>query len=184
VQLLSQAKKKDGYMEEIDVGTLQVRSADIWLKQWLVLTSGTFGDFNSMTVGWGSIGGMWKRPFALVVVRPGRHTFHYMEKYSTFTLCAFPNSRKEALMILGTKSGRDSDKIAESGLTVVESKVVEAPSYKEAELILECRKIYWQDMNPENFLSGDIEENYPLNDYHRIYYGEIVRASGEAAYRG
>ncbi len=171
-------------MEEIDAGTLQVKSAGIWLKQWLVLTSGTFEDFNAMTVGWGSIGGMWGRPFVQVVVRPGRHTLQYMEKYLTFTLCAFPRSCKEVLMVLGTKSGRDSDKVAESGLNVVKSKVVDAPAYREAELILECRKTYWQDMNPENFLSGAIEENYPQKDYHRIYFGEIVRAAGEAAYRG
>ena len=171
-------------MEEIDAGTLQVKSANIWLNRWLVLTSGTLEDFNSMTVGWGSIGGMWRKPFVQVVIRPGRQTFQYMENYPTFTLCAFPKSSKEALMVLGTKSGRDSDKVAESGLTVVKSKVVEAPAYSEAELILECRKIYWQDMNPENFLSDDIESNYPQKDYHRIYYGEIVRAAGEAAYRG
>ena len=171
-------------MEKIDAGTLQVKSADIWLNRWLVLTSGTLDDFNSMTVGWGATGGMWKRPFVQVVIRPSRHTFQYMEKYSTFTLCAFPESRKEALTILGTKSGRDSNKIAESGLTVMASEVVDAPAYQEAELILECRKIYWQDMNPENFLSESIKENYPQKDYHRIYYGEIVRAVGEVVYRG
>jgi flavin reductase (DIM6/NTAB) family NADH-FMN oxidoreductase RutF len=95
-----------------------------------------------MTVGWGSMGGMWGKPFVQVVVRPGRYTFQYMEKYPTFTLCAFPESCKKALTVLDTKSGRNSDKISESGLTVIESKVVEAPSYKEAELILECRKMY------------------------------------------
>jgi len=171
-------------MEEIDVTKLWVRGTGIWLKQWLVLTSGTFGDFNSMTVGWGSIGGMWGRPFVQVVVRPGRHTLQYMEKSPTFTLCAFPKSCREALMVLGTKSGRDSDKIAESGLTAVKSKIVEAPAYKEAELILECRKTYWQDMIPEHFLDPTIEENYLEKDYHRIYYGEIVRAAGEATYGG
>lgn len=171
-------------MKEIDAETLQVKGVGIWLKQWLVLTAGTFEDFNSMTVGWGSIGGIWKRPFAQVVVRPGRHTFQYMEKSKTFTLCAFPASCRKALMVLGTKSGKDSDKVAESGLIVVRSTMVEAPAYREAELILECRKTYWQDMDPKNFLDDAIEENYPEKDYHRIYYGEIVRAAGEAAYQG
>ena len=171
-------------MEEIDVTKLWVRGTGMWLKQWLVLTSGTFQDSNSMTGGWGSIGGMWGKPFVQVVLRPTRHTLQYMEKYPTFTLCAFPKSCKEALMVLGTKSGRDSDKVAESGLTVVRSKVVDAPAYREAELILECRKTYWQDMNPEHFLDPTIEKNYPQKDYHRIYYGEIVRAAGEATYGG
>jgi flavin reductase (DIM6/NTAB) family NADH-FMN oxidoreductase RutF len=171
-------------MEEIDVTKLRVRGSGIWLEQWLVLTSGTFEDFNAMTVGWGSMGGMWWKPFVQVVVRPTRHTLQYMERYPTFTLCAFPGRCREALTVLGTKSGRDSDKIAESGLTVVRSKLVEAPAYEEAELILECRKTYWQDMDPGHFLDPAIEEHYPRKDYHRVYYGEIVRVAGEAAYRG
>ncbi len=171
-------------MKEIDVAKFQVGGVGIWLKQWLLLTAGIRDDFNAMTVGWGSIGGMWGRPFVQVVVRPTRHTRQYMDKYQTFTLCAFPKENKKALTILGTKSGRDSDKIIESGLTVIESKVVEAPAYQEAELILECRKLYWQDMTPDNFLDPTIEESYPQKDYHRIYYGEIVRAAGEVAYQG
>ena len=171
-------------MEEIDVAQLQVKGAGLWLKQWLLLTAGTREDFNTMTVGWGSLGGMWGKPFVQVVVRPTRHTRRYMEKYDTFTLCAFPPQYKKALTILGTKSGRDFDKVADSGLTVIPSKMVEAPAFREAELILECRKTYWQDMDPEHFLADFIEGNYPQKDYHRIYYGEIVRAAGEDAYRG
>lgn len=171
-------------MEEIDAAQLQVKGSGIWLEKWLVLTSGTFEDFNAMTVGWGAIGGMWGKPFVQVVVRPTRHTHQYMEQYPTFTLCVFPDRYRKALTILGTKSGRDSDKVTEAGLTVVKSKMVEAPAYQEAELILECRKLYWQDMAPEHFLDAAIEENYPQKDYHRIYYGEIMRAAGETAYRG
>ncbi len=171
-------------MEEIDLGKLQVKAAGLWLKQLLLLTAGIREDFNTMTVGWGSLGGMWGKPFVQVVVRPTRHTRRYMEKYDTFTLCAFPRQYRPALTILGTKSGRDSDKVADSGLTVIPSKMVEAPAFKEAELILECRKTYWQDMEPEHFLADSIEENYSRKDYHRIYFGEIVRAAGEDAYRG
>ena len=171
-------------MKEIDATKLQVRGVGIWLKQWLLLTSGTADDFNAMTVGWGSIGGMWGKPFVQVVVRPTRHTRQYMDRHSTFTLCAFPKEHKKALTILGTKSGKGTDKITESGLTVIPSKIVEAPAYREAELILECRKSYWQDMTPDNFLDPTIEESYPQKDYHRIYYGEIVRATGVSAYQG
>ena len=40
--------------------------------------------------------------------------------------------------------------------------------------VLECRKIYWDDMEPEHFLDEDIEKKYPKKDYHRIYFGEIL----------
>jgi len=169
-------------MRELNVMNLKAGNSALWLNQWLVLTAGTINDFNSMTVGWGSIGGMWGKPFVQVVVRPTRHTFQYMEKYPTFTLCALPRDFRKALKVLGTKSGRDSDKVAESGLTVVGSKAVEAPAFAEAELILECRKTYWQDMNPQNFLDQGIEAQYPLQDYHRIYYGEIVRVAATEQY--
>jgi hypothetical protein len=56
---------------------------------------------------------------------------------------------------------------------------VAAPGFAEAELILECRKIYWDDMAPGHFLDPSIEKNYPQKDYHRIYFGEIVAAYGE-----
>jgi flavin reductase (DIM6/NTAB) family NADH-FMN oxidoreductase RutF len=132
-----------------------------------------------MTIGWGSIGGIWWKPFVQVVVRPSRYTFEFMEKYSTFTVCSFPESYRDALQVLGNKSGRDGDKITETGLTVVASKVVEAPSYKEADLVLECRKMYWQDMEPAHFIDPTIEDSYPEKDYHRIYYGEILRINAE-----
>ena len=46
--------------------------------------------YNAMTISWGSLGVMWDRPFVQVVVRPQRYTFEFMERFDTFTVCAFP----------------------------------------------------------------------------------------------
>lgn len=164
-------------MNELNVMKLKAEVTALWLKKWFVLAAGTPDDFNAMTVGWGALGGMWGKPFAQVVVRPTRHTFRYMEQSATFTLSAFPDACRDQVLLLGTRSGRDTDKIAEAGLTPVPSKMVDAPSFKEAELVLECRKTYWQDMDPDHFLDEAIKRNYEHMDYHRIYYGEIVRAA-------
>ena len=164
--------------EESDIGTLQVEVVNLWLGRWLLLTCGTLEDFNAMTVGWGALGAMWGKPFVQVVVRPGRYTFEYLERYPTFTLCAFPERFRKALSLLGSRSGRDGDKIAASGLNPVASRAVAAPAYREAEFVLECRTIYWQDLEPANFLDEAIGSHYAGRDYHRIYYGEIVRAAG------
>ena len=161
-----------------------INNVDLWSTKWLVLTSGDFEkkDFNSMIVGWGSLGVMWNRPFAQVVVRPTRHTYNFMEQYDSFTLCALPEKYRKALNLLGSKSGRHGDKIAESGLRSMASTKVAAPAYAEAELIIECRKIYWDDFKPEHFLDQRIHSNYPLKDYHRIYFGEILAVLGEHKY--
>lgn len=143
---------------------------------WLLLSAGDFaaGNFNAMTVSWGSLGVMWHKPFAQVVVRPQRFTFQFLEQYPTFTLCAFPPEYRKALAMLGSASGRDGDKIAASGLTPQAATLSAAPIYAEAALAVECRKIYWQDFDPAHFLDAAIHESYPAGDYHRIYYGEIL----------
>jgi flavin reductase (DIM6/NTAB) family NADH-FMN oxidoreductase RutF len=169
----------------IPLDEFSVKAHHLWAKKWFLLTAGDFsqGDFNAMTVGWGSIGTMWGKPFAQLVVRPVRYTYGFMERYDTFTLCAFPDAYHRVLNLLGTRSGRDGDKIAESGLTPIASKRVAAPGFAEAELILECKKIYWDDMDPAHFLDPEIENNYPQKDYHRIYFGEILAAYGDATFR-
>ena len=172
--------------QSIPVDELIVRTVPLWGQQWMLFTSGDFtaGDFNTMTVGWGALGRMWSRPLALAVVRPTRYTFEFINRYDTFTLCAFPESCRPALQLLGTRSGRDGDKIAEAGLTPEAAQRVAAPVFTEAELAIECRKIYWDDFDPARFVDATLEEHYPIKDYHRVLYGEIVAVSGVAAYRG
>ena len=118
-----------------------------------------------------------------VVVRPVRHTFQFIEKFDSFTLSAFPDDCHDALLLLGSKSGRDGNKIAESGLTPQASARVGAPGFVEAELVLECRKIYSDDFDPARFLDPTIDRNYPEKDYHRMYFGEIVAVAGTGKYR-
>ena len=172
-------------LELIPATDLRVPPHHLWCKQWLLLTCGDFasGDFNTMTVGWGALGTMWQKPFAQIVVRPGRYTHEFTERFDHFTLSAFPERYRKALTLLGTKSGRDGDKISAAGLTPVASSQVASPGFAEAELILECRKVYRQVMDPAGFLDPTIDKNYPIKDYHTIYYGEILAALGEGAYR-
>ncbi|PKO12981.1 MAG: flavin reductase [Chloroflexi bacterium HGW-Chloroflexi-10] len=164
----------------------QIKPHHLWNNQNLLLSSGDFSlsHYNCMTVGWGSFGTMWNRPFALVVVRPQRYTYEFTEKYDSFTLTAFPQSFAAALNSLGTKSGRDGDKIAEVGLTPINASVVASPIFAEAELAVECKKIYWDELEPDHFLSSYIQLMYARRDYHRMYFGEIVAIAGELQYQG
>jgi flavin reductase (DIM6/NTAB) family NADH-FMN oxidoreductase RutF len=165
-------------LTSIPIKELSVKAYHLWEYEWLLLTAGDFqgGNFNTMTVAWGSLGDMWARPIAMVVVRPVRYTYQFMEKYDTFTLCTFPRRYRKALSLLGTKSGRDGAKIAASGLTPTPAQCVQAPVFAEANFILECRKIYWDDFKPDHFLDPALDANYPQKDYHRMYFGEILGA--------
>ena len=170
----------------IDPASLAIQPHDLFDNKAMLLTSGDFttGHFNTMTIGWGSIGTMWNKPYVLVAVRPSRYTYEFMEKFTDFTITAFPIQYKKALNILGASSGRDGDKITLSSLTPIAATQVLSPSFAEAELSIECKKIYWQDLDPAHFLDQGIHNSYPNNNYHRIYYGEIIAIQGIQHYSG
>lgn len=165
--------------------SLHLRVYDLWENDWLLLTAGDFqaGKFNAMTVSWGSIGSIWGKPYAQVFVRPTRYTYEFCNQYDTFTLCAFPAQYRKALSLIGSRSGKDADKIAQAGLTPEPARLVAAPVFAEASLAIECRKIYWADLNPANFLDESIHTHYPNRDYHRTFYGEILFISATESYQ-
>ena len=153
-------------------------------NRWMLLAAGENkpGGFNVMTVSWGGFGVIWNKPLAMVVVRPSRFTFEFMEKSDTYTLSSFSGEFKDQLTLCGTRSGRAMDKIEACGFKPVASSAVPAPGFEEAELIIECRKMYYDDINPAHFLASHIEGNYGGRDYHRMYFGEIVAIQGSEDY--
>jgi len=140
---------------------------------WMLVTAGDLKSYNTMTASWGGFGVLWGKNIAICVIRPGRYTYGFMEKSDTFTLSFFSDKYKKALVFCGSNSGRDFDKARETGLTAVETENGSV-YFSEARLVLECKKIYFDDINPENFLDPEIASHYPEKDYHRMYIGEIV----------
>ena len=87
---------------EIAIHDFNPRIHDLWLKEWFLLTSGDYtkGHYNTMTVAWGYFGVMWNKPVAVVVVRPTRYTFDFINQYDSFTLSAFGKNYKMELNLL------------------------------------------------------------------------------------
>ena len=144
-------------------------------NKWFLITAVKDGKVNTMTASWGSMGIMWAKPIAISVIRPVRYTYDFIEASDYYTLSFFPDKYKPALNLLGTKSGRDGDKISESKLTMFNTDF-DTVSFKEADIIMVCKKLYYQDISPDTFVDVSIEkQNYPKKDYHRVYWGEIVK---------
>jgi flavin reductase (DIM6/NTAB) family NADH-FMN oxidoreductase RutF len=141
---------------------------------WMLITAGSLDSLNAMTASWGGMGFLWNKKVCFCVVRPTRYTYNFMEKSDCFTLSFFDEEYRDVLNFCGTHSGRDVDKIEKTGLTLLMGSSG-VPFFDEARLVIEAEKIYFQDLNPKNFLDDSIEDNYPEKDYHRLYIGEIVR---------
>jgi flavin reductase (DIM6/NTAB) family NADH-FMN oxidoreductase RutF len=48
-------------------------------------------------------------------------------------------------------------------------------TFEEAHIVLECRKLYVQDLDPKAFLDTSIiNATYQTSDFHAMYIGEIL----------
>lgn len=142
-------------------------------QDWMLISAGSPEKFNSMTASWGGIGFMWNKPVAFAVIRPTRYTFEFVESRKRFTLSFFSQNYKKALGIFGSKSGRDCDKVAESGLTPFFTESG-APAYEEAKLILDCSAIYSQTLDESAFLDSEaLKKWYSSDPLHKLYVAKI-----------
>lgn len=142
-------------------------------SDWMLITAGTMQKYNAMTASWGGFGYLWDKNVCICVVRHSRYTFEFIEKAADFTLSFFDEKHRDILNFYGTNSGRDIEKMKGTGLTAQEG-TGGLVHFQEAKLYLECRKIYFQDLDPQNFIDPKIANYYSDRDYHRIYIGEIT----------
>lgn len=143
-------------------------------ERWMLITAGKAESFNTMTASWGTIGFLWGKPVVYVYVRPQRYTFEFIEKQDEFTLSFFPEEYKKALSICGSTSGRDGNKVEKAGISPIFTEKGNV-SFREANLVLECRKLYSEYLKPEAFTDQSlIAQWYKSNDFHKLYVAEIT----------
>jgi flavin reductase (DIM6/NTAB) family NADH-FMN oxidoreductase RutF len=164
-----------GPFQELDPLDLKEKTINLIGREWMLITAGDKNRFNPMTASWGGLGFLWARPVAFVFVRPQRYTFELIEASPAFTLTFFDAGHHNVLSYCGSYSGRDVDKVAETGLTPVVGSTG-AVYFEEARLVLECHKLYAQDLQEANFVEHQlVEQHYAARDFHRLYVGEIAR---------
>lgn len=162
-------------MKAIDIKSLEFSPFVKIGDEWALVTAGSNENYNAMTVSWGGLGVLWGAPAATIYIRPQRYTHEFVEKNELFTISFFSGEYKKALSFCGSHSGRDCDKAKATGLTPIE--LDGTTSFKEAKLILVCRKKYSQTMTADSFLDKSLLEKwYPNNDLHTVYIGEIIAA--------
>lgn len=142
-------------------------------NDWMLIAAGIKDDFNMMTASWGTTGILWHKPVAFCFIRPQRYTLQFALKYDYFTLSFFDEQHHEILNYCGTHSGRNIDKVKETGLTPIETYRGNI-TFEQARLILECKKLYSDILKPECFIIDEVsQKNYPKKDFHRFFIGEI-----------
>lgn len=160
-------------MKEISVDNLNGNIINLIGKDWMLVTAGNVSSFNTMTASWGSMGFLWGKPVVTIFIRPQRHTYGFIESSDVFTLSFFSEEYRKALTLCGTKSGRDTDKVKESGITPY-APMSDCVSFEESRLVIRCRKLYKSLLSEENFIDKDILPKwYKDGDLHYVYIAEI-----------
>lgn len=142
-------------------------------KDWFLLTAGNLDNFNTMTAGWGSMGVMWGKNVFTAVVRCNRYTFEYINNSDIFTVSFFKPEDKSILNYCGSHSGRDVNKVSETGLSPLE--LNGGIAFEQSKLTFICKKLYSQEMDTKYFTDTSCNQYYSdTNPIHTAYVGEII----------
>ena len=158
--------------KQIDIKKMKFNPFKLIGDEWMLIAAGDEKAHNMMTASWGGLGVLWNKKVVTVYIRPTRYTLHFVDANEYFSLC-FLGENKAPHAVCGSKSGRDIDKAKEAGLTpIFDNNTV---YYKEARLVFICKKLYFYNLENQNFLDKKIEDFYNKNDYHKIFIAEIVK---------
>lgn len=142
-------------------------------KGWPILTAGNKDSFNMMTISWGGMGTLWGKPVVSVFVRGSRYTHEFMDKEDYFTLTFVDRYwYNEQLVLIGSRSGRDINKLKETGFEVFERP--HGISFADARLIVVCRKLFRQQLDMDAMPEEIRSKFYKDGDPHDMYIGEVV----------
>lgn len=141
-------------------------------KNWILITAKKpDGSVNTMTASWGMMGELWSKEAVTVYIRQSRFTKEFVDSSEYFTISLF-DGHKEELGILGTKSGRDGDKISEVNFHIEE--VEGQPVFTESKCVILCKKMYQDDIKLSDMSDSVKELYYKDGDFHTMYVGEII----------
>ena len=168
----------NSHYDRIEPSKLPDNIIELIGKEWMLVTSGNKDSYNTMTASWGGMGYIWERPSTFIFIRDTRYTYQFLQREEGFTLSFFTNKYKEALRICGTKSGRDTDKVKEAGLTPLETPSG-LMSFGEARMIIECKKTLVQELDYDKltppYKEKIMEESYNNEpSKHQLFISEIT----------
>lgn len=174
-------------MKEIKINELNINPCLEIGRNWMLITAGDENKSNSMTASWGSIGALWESGInggsvTTIYVRPSRYTDSFIDQKEFYSLCFFDEEYRKDLLFMGSNSGKDMNKLSHTKLHL--DYIDGVPFYKEAKLVLICKKIYKGKIQKEGFIDKNIIDTYYKNDsddiynndsLHNVYVGKITK---------
>lgn len=104
----------------------------------VMVTCGTVEKPNVLTIAWTGI--INSEPaMTYISVRPSRFSYDIIKETKEFVINLSTEKMLKAVDFCGVKSGKDTNKLKETGLTVLPAENIKAPIIEQSPLSLECR---------------------------------------------
>ena len=144
-----------------------------------ILSAGTKDNYNSMMIGWGTLGVAWKKPVFTVYVKPETYTHEFMEKNDLFTVSFIKGNIYNEFILYGSLSGRDfnKEKLSGSHIKFLDDGGI---TFEEAVEVFVCKKIAYSNLKEDEVDKSiiDLYNNnlavYSSTKPHSVYIGEII----------
>ncbi len=129
----------------------------------VVSCRGEDGFNNALVVGF-ACNCSYDPPMIMVGIVPSRYSYELIKQNPCFVVHFARKNQMDAWKYLGSKSGRDGDKLAQLGLTVEDGEVVDAPVITDFPVAAECTVV-------DSILTGS----------HEMFVGkvEVIHADEE-----
>lgn len=135
------------------------------------------GKSNIITIAWtGTV--CTNPPMAYISVRPERYSYGMLKETGEFVINLTTEKLVRATDYCGVKSGRDTDKWKETGLTPIPAQEVNVPLIKESPVNIECRVSEIRELGSHHMflarvVAVDVDEAY-LNEQGRFELQKAV----------
>lgn len=145
-------------------------------------------NYNLITISWaGTI--CTNPPMTSISIKPDRYSYNIIKKTKEFVINLTTESMVKAVDFCGVRSGKDTNKIKETGLSIEKASIVKAPLIIESPVNIECKVVEVKplgshDMFIANVVAVHIEDSYvdskerfhldrskPICYSHGQYYG-------------
>lgn len=121
-------------------------------------------EFNIVTIAWtGTI--CSDPPMCYISLRPSRHSYNLIKRTKEYVINLTTEKLAKATDWCGCRSGRKHDKWAETGLTPMPAKIVNAPVIAESPVNIECK----------------VKEIIELGVHH-MFISEVLNVSVDSSY--
>jgi flavin reductase (DIM6/NTAB) family NADH-FMN oxidoreductase RutF len=129
----------------------------------LVSCRGTDGRDNALAVGY-CCNCSFDPPMVMVGIVPSRFSYSLIKESGCFVVNIPEKNYKEVFDFLGSKSGRDLDKLAEMNVRLEEAKMIDAPLLADCPVNIECKIVDSIVTGSHEMFAGRIEYVHARKD--------------------